>query len=295
MDTLDWTLVQSFAAVAEHGSLAAAARKTGGSQPTMSRHIAALEQALNVRLFERTGTGLMLTPTGLTLAEQARSMSDAAVRLSLAAAGQAEKLAGPIRITASEAMSAWVLPEILTRLRALEPEIAIELIASDQTGNLLQREADIAVRMFRPTQCELVSRSVGKIALGMFAKRSYLDRVGRPQGIADLTAHHFIGDDRSTLILEGFRSTGMEIQRDFFAFRCDSRIVQWLMVLAGFGIGFTHSHLGESEPSVERVLPATPLPVLPIWLTAHAELRTSRRVRTVFDFLAKELQAKFGV
>ncbi len=294
MNNLDWALVQSFAAVAEHGSLAAAARKTGGSQPTMSRHIAALEQALAVRLFERTGNGLVLTPTGIALYEQARVMADAADRLGLAAAGQAESLAGSIRITASEAMSAWVLPKMLAELHQQEPDIHIELLASDQTDNLLQREADIAVRMFRPTQTELIARSVGKISLGMFATNGYLQRAGTPTSMGDLQAHRMIGDDRSTQIIDGFRNAGLEIQRNFFAFRCDNRIVQWQMVLAGLGIGFVHADIGDADPRVQRLLPEAPLPNLPIWLTAHAELRTSRRVRRVYDFLAAELSAKFA-
>jgi DNA-binding transcriptional LysR family regulator len=289
--TLDWMLVQSFVAVAEHGSLAAGARKHGGSQPTMSRHIAALEQALSVRLFDRTGGGLVLTQTGVALYADARAMAAAAGRLQLSAAGQSAAIAGAIRITASEAMSAWVLPDILTRLRSVEPEIAIELVASDQTDNLLQREADIAVRMFRPEQTELITRAIGQITLGMFATPEYLARAGTPTCPQDLLAHAVIGDDRATQILDGFRAAGMAITRDFFAFRSDSRVTQWQMVLAGFGIGFNQSQIGAHDPRVVRVLRDTPLPRLPIWLTTHAELRTSRRVRRVYDFLAVELEA----
>jgi DNA-binding transcriptional LysR family regulator len=286
---LDWMLVQSFVAVAEHGSLAAGARKTGGSQPTMSRHIAALEQALSVRLFDRTGGGLVLTQTGIALYAEARTMAEAAARLQLSAAGHGEAIAGSIRITASEAMSAWVLPEILTRLHFAEPDIAIELVASDHTDNLLQREADIAIRMFRPVQTELIARSLGHITLGMFATPGYLARAGTPQSTEDLLAHTVIGDDRTTQILDGFRAAGLTVTREFFAFRSDSRITQWQMVLAGFGIGFNQSRIGDSEPRVVRVLRDAPLPRLPIWLTTHAELRTSRRVRRVYDFLAAEL------
>jgi DNA-binding transcriptional LysR family regulator len=247
-----------------------------------------------VRLFERTGAGLVLTPTGVTLYEQARAMEEASLRLSLAAAGQGEVIAGPIRITASEVMSALVLPELLTQLRALEPSISIELLASDQTDNLLQREADIAVRMFRPTQTELVARMVGKVSLGMYAAPAYLARSGMPQHMQDLLGHTVIGDDRSSQILEGFRSAGLEVNRHFFAFRCDSRLVQWRMVLAGFGVGFMQRNVGDVEAGAVAVLTDVVLPELPIWLTAHAELRTSRRIRRVYDFLAAALAAKFG-
>jgi DNA-binding transcriptional LysR family regulator len=289
----DWTLMQSFAAVVEAGSLAAAARKTGGSQPTMSRHIQALEQSLGVRLFDRTGGGLVLTATGVTLHEDARLMAQAANRIALAAAGQAESIAGTIRLSASEMMAGWVLPELLNRFHQLEPEISIELVSSDLTDNLLMREADIAVRMFQPAQAELISKKVGSVDLGMFASSAYLTRRGTPASFADLDGHTVISGDVSTEILDGFRRAGLPFTRDSFAFRCDSRLVQWQMVLAGFGIGFTQTNIGLETPDVVRLMPDMQLGALPIWLTSHAELKTSRRVRRVYDFLAEELGRLF--
>ena len=177
---LDWSLLQSFIAVAGKGSLSAAARALGGSQPTMGRHIGALESELGVRLFERTACGLELTPTGLELLDHARRMDAAANHLSLAAEGRAEAVAGTIRITASEIVATYILPEILTALRRAEPEIEIELVASDRSENLLQREADIAVRMYRPPQADVFTRKVGDLKLGIFAAESYVARRGAP-------------------------------------------------------------------------------------------------------------------
>jgi DNA-binding transcriptional LysR family regulator len=290
----DWSLMQSFAAVVDAGSLSAAARKTGGSQPTMSRHIIALEQSLGVRLFDRTGGGLVLTATGVTLYEDAKIMALAASRIAMSAAGQSEAIAGTIRISASETMATWVLPDLLARFHSLEPDIDIELVSSDQTDNLLMREADIAVRMFQPEQAELIAKKVGAIKLGMFASKDYLARRGTPISFEDFANHSVISGDISTEILDGFRSAGIPATRDYFAFRCDSRIVQWQMVLAGFGIGFIQSDIGKRQPDIVQLFPAAPLGELPIWLTSHAELRTSRRVRRVFDFLADELGASFS-
>jgi DNA-binding transcriptional LysR family regulator len=294
MGFTDWSLMQSFAAVVDAGSLSAAARKTGGSQPTMSRHILALEQSLGVRLFDRTGGGLVLTATGVTLYEDAKVMALAASRIALSAAGQSEAIAGTIRISASETMAAWVLPEILARFHLLEPDVAIELVSSDQTDNLLMREADIAVRMFQPAQAELIAKKVGAIKLGMFASKDYLSRRGIPESFEDFSNHSVIAGDISTEILDGFRAAGIPATRDYFAFRCDSRLVQWQMVLAGFGIGFIQSDIGTRDPSIVQLFPDAPLGELPIWLTSHAELRTSRRVRRVFDFLAEALGASFN-
>jgi DNA-binding transcriptional LysR family regulator len=291
---LDWTLLQSFVSVAEHGSLSAASKSKGASQPTMSRHISALEAALGVMLFDRTGDGLVLTPTGLALLDEAREMSAAAGRLVLAATGRAEAIDGTIRVTASEVVSAYMLPPILARLGVIEPGIQIELVSSDRTENLLEREADIALRMFRPAQAELVARKVGDVAFGIFASKDYVARAGAPQSISDLRAHRFIGHDRNMQSIEGFRGAGLNIDRSFFAFRTDDAIVQWRMVLAGFGIGFTLRDIGLAEDTVVQLLPQVAMPRPPLWLTAHAELKTSRRVRRVYDFLADALETEYG-
>jgi len=286
---LDWTHLQSFIAIAENQSLSAAARSLGGSQPTMGRHIAALEKSLNVRLFDRTASGLDLTPTGLELLEYARQMAGAADRFSLAAAGSSQAVAGAIRITASEIVATYILPEILTRLHQQEPEIAIEVVASDRAENLLQREADIAVRMYRPTQADVFTRKIVDLKLGMYASHAYLENHGPTETLEDFAGHDFIGYDRNDTLIHGFKAAGLEVDRDFFPFRCDNQVVCWRMVIAGFGIGFNQRCIGDTESGVKRVFELTPLPSLPVWLAAHAELKTSRRVRIVFDFLSHEL------
>ena len=293
MAPTDWSLLQTFVAVAESGSLAAAARKSGGSQPTMSRHVAGLERALGARLFDRTGGGLVLTAIGVALYEDAKTMAQAATRISLSAAGRSEAIKGTIRISASEVMAAWVLPQIICRLREGEPDIEIELVSSDQTNNLLLREADIAVRMFQPTQTELIARKIGDVDVGMFASHDYIAKWGEPRSVGDFAGHSVIAGDVSTEILEGFRGAGFPANRDFFAFRCDSRVVQWQMVIAGFGIGFIQGDVGGRTPGVVRLLPDFHFGDLSVWLVSHAELRTSRRVRRVFDFLADELGALY--
>jgi DNA-binding transcriptional LysR family regulator len=287
--TIDWGYLQSFIAVAEGGSLSAAARALGASQPTMGRHIALLEKELGLRLFDRVTGGLELTETGIELLDYAQQMATSADHFSLRAAGRSETIAGTVRITASEIVAAYVLPEILTDLRQAEAEIDIELVASDRTENLLKREADIAVRMYRPTQNDVITRHVGDLQTGMFAARDYLARRGVPDTLADFQHHDVIGYDRSDLIIQGFRAAGLEVDREFFAFRSDNQIVAWRMVVAGFGIGFNQIQVGQAEARVQQLFVDTPLPTLPIWLTAHADLKTSRRVRRVYDFLAARL------
>ncbi len=290
IDPVDWTYLQSFIAVTRHGSLSAAGKALGASQPTMGRHVSALEDKLGLKLFERTATGLVLTDSGLEILQYAEQMGGIADQLALVASGRSQAIAGTIRITASDVMATYILPKILTALHLAEPEIEIELIASDRTENLLQREADIAVRMYRPTQADIYARKVGELAIGMFAAHDYIDRRGLPSTVEDFLHHDVIGYDRSDQIIHGMRAAGLTVDRHFFPMRCDNQIVCWQMVVAGFGIGFNQLNLGAAEPRVRQILVDTQLPALPIWLTAHSELKTSLRQRRVFDFLAQHLK-----
>jgi len=287
---LDWSLLQSFAAVAAAGSLSGAARKLGSSQPTLSRHIASLEMQTETRLFERIPGGLELTEAGAELHDYVLRMANAAEDLRLAREGRSQSLTGTVRLTASEIMATFVLPDILTALRREEPEIDIELVASDRTENLLQREADIAVRMYRPAQMDVITRKITELSTGAFATPGYLADRGSPETIEDLSTHDVIGYDRSDLILRGFEAAGVKVGRGFFPFRSDNQVVCWQMAVAGYGIGFVLKAVGLSEPAVVPVLEKADIPKLPVWLTAHRELKVSRRVRRVYDFLADRLE-----
>ncbi|MBV0913699.1 LysR family transcriptional regulator [Anianabacter salinae] len=291
LNSLDWSLVQSFLAVAETGSLSGAARRLGISQPTVGRQVLAMEEALGATLFHRQPRGMALSDTGAALLIPARAMQEAAGQMALAAAGGDAALSGTVRITASLIVSHYHLPEILEDLKRDHPRIEIELVPSDTTENLLFREADIALRMYRPTQLDMVTRHVGDIALGIFAARSYLDRHGRPETTQDFTRHQVIGGDRNDEILTGLRAVGIDVGRSFFGLRCDNYAVAWELVRAGVGIGFGQVIMGRKDPAVEQILPQVALPVLPLWLTAHERVRRVPRVALVWDRLADRLGA----
>lgn len=288
---LDWSLVPSFLATAEAGSLSGAARALGISQPTVGRHIADLEASLGVRLFDRTAAGLRITEVGLSLVENAQAMRERAESLRRIAEGRAEAIEGSVRITSSEMVAAHLLPPILTDLHREEPRIQIELVASLSPENLLLREADIALRMFRPDQAEVITRRVAEMRLGVYAHRDYIARRGTPKSLAGLEHHTVVGFDRADMMIRGFRQAGIEVSREFFAFRSDCQTAGWSMVKAGFGIGVAPIYLGRQEPDLVELLPGLKSDrlVLPIWLTAHRDLRHSRRIRFVYDFLAARL------
>lgn len=287
----DWTLMRSFLAVLERGSLLAAARQLGSSQPTVGRHVAELERQLGVVLFERTGRGLVPTQVALSIADHARAMAGSAAAIGRTLTGQTRQLAGAVRVSASQVVAAHLLPPLIATLRAREPGIAIEVVASNALSNLLRREADIAIRMVRPSQSSLVSRRIGTAAIGAYAHQEYLRRRGVPRSPADLLRHDLIGFDRDDLILRSFRVMGLPVDRDAFQVRSDDHLVLWESIRAGLGIGFTATWLARRDPSLQRVLPDLPIPSLPFWLTVHREIRSSARIRAVYDFLAQAIPA----
>lgn len=291
LQSLDWSLVQAFLAVAEAGSLSGAARQLGRSQPTLGRQVRQIEARLGVPLFTRHPRGLALAEAGQALLPAARRMRDASADIALTAAGRDRALAGTVRLTASAVMAHHVLPPMIARLRRELPRVAIELVASDTSENLLYRDADIAVRMFRPTQLDIVARQVGELPIGIFAAHDYIARAGAPETLDALTTHDLVGYDRSDLILRGMRDMGWPATRDWFATRCDNQLVNWHLVCAGCGIGFAPLVVGRAEPRVQRLLPDVALPALPAWLAAPQATRHATRIARVWESLARDLDA----
>jgi DNA-binding transcriptional LysR family regulator len=284
----DWALLRVFLEVAQSGSMSRAAIALGSSQPTRSRQMVQLEAQLGHALFERTTRGVRLTEAGAALRGPAERMREQALQVGMVAAGRSQTLAGTVRLTASEMFSAYVLPEILHGLREAHPEIQIELVASDTVQNLLERDADIALRMVRPQQTALVARRLADQPLGLYAHRDYVQAHGKPT-VATLQQHQWVGYDRSDQMLRGFRAAGFAVSKGMFGFRCDNQVVAWQAVLAGLGIGVTTHRVAALSPQLVRVLPKVAIPPLPLWLTAHRELRSTPRLKVVFDALAKAL------
>lgn len=286
----DWQLIRSFLAALDQGSLLGAARQLQTSQPTLGRHIAELESQWGVVLFERTGRGLVPTATALKLAEPARAMEAGALQLGRTLSGTQSQTQGTVRITASVPVAVYLLPPLLARMRRALPDIQIELVSSNQVSNLLRREADIAVRMVRPEQGSLVAKKIGTVGVGAYAHRDYLARRSPIRTPAELLEHELIGSDADPSILRGFAAMGYPVTPAAFALRTDDLIVQWQAVRAALGVGFIADYLAATEPDVVPVLQQElPIPALPMWLAVHREIRTNRRIRAVYDFLAEAL------
>jgi DNA-binding transcriptional LysR family regulator len=282
---IDWSLLQVFLGLAEAGSLSRAVAVLGQSQPTLSRQLAALEVALGQSLFERHPRGLSLTAAGQALLPAARRMREGAQELGLALAARDQSLAGTVRLTASEIVCSYFLPEFLAQMRLSHPEIQLEIVASDAVENLMTRSADIALRMVRPEQGMLVARKLAEWPLGMFVHKRYIVRHGVPT-VASMARHQWLGYDRSDQLLRGFAAAGTPVVREFFGLRSDSQVVIWEAMRAGCGIAVGLQSLAARDADLQQVLPELPIPPLPVWLTAHRELRDTPRLRLVFDALA---------
>ncbi len=285
----DWSLIRSFLAALEHGSLLAASRALSATQPTIGRHIAELESQLGVVLFERTGRGLVPTDNALRLAEPARQMEASADQLARGASGASSVVSGSVRITASTPVACFLLPQVLARMRSELPQVQVELVSSNAVSNLLRREADIALRMVRPQQASLVAKKIASVSLGAYAHRDYLRRRGTPRQPADLCAHDLIADDQPQAVVRAFAKFGHALPPEALVLRCDDLVAHWHAVRAGLGVGFIADYVARTDPKVVAVVPGLPMAPLPIWLTVHREIRSSPRIRAVYDFLAQAI------
>lgn len=288
-DQVDWNLLRAFQATAREGSLSAAARALGLTQPTLSRQIAALEARMELLLFERNGRNLALTEAGRQLVPHVDEMQSAAARLALSASGQREDLSGLVRVTASEVSSAFLLPPILHLLRQRAPQITLEVVAGDDIRNLMAREADIALRHVRPDQPNLIARLLSERLGRFYATTDYLDRRGRPESLADLSHHDWIGLGDMPRMLAYMKALKIPVTESHYPVRTQSGLVAWEMCKAGLGIMPMDAELGGAVTGLEPILPKDLEVHFPLWLVSHRELHTSPRIRLVFDLLAEVL------
>ncbi|GGE15475.1 LysR family transcriptional regulator [Aureimonas endophytica] len=290
---IDWNDQRAFLAVLDTGSLSAAARALGLTQPTVRHRIEALERAVGQPLFTRGVNGLQPTEEARGLADPVRRMAFASEAFRRAVASEAREIAGTVRISVADFVGIEVLPPMLAGLRERHPRLSIELALSNVSADLLHQEADLAIRMVAPRQDALVARHVGRIALGFFAAPAYAERHGLPATLAELSDHALIGPDRAMADLAFVEALAATTGQPFrFTLRTDSHPAQLAAVRAGLGIGIAHIRIGSRD--LRRVLPDFVLHHLDTWIVAHEDLRRSRRVDAVFRHLVAAFQAYCG-
>lgn len=291
---IGWELYRSFLGVLREGSLSGAARALGITQPTAGRHVAALEEALGVVLFTRSQTGLLPTEVALALRTHAEAMESIAASMERAATSQGEGVRGVVRVSASEVVGAEVLPPIIAQLREAHPALKVELVSTNRVQDLLRREADIAVRMVRPRQEQLVARRIGNIELGFHAHRDYIARHGTPRNLDDLPAHTVIGYDQPPAFVRIAGKSIKNFTRDTFSLRTDSDLAQLALIRAGAGIGVCQVGLAKRDAALVRLMPRAFSLKLDTWVTMHEDLRNSPRCRVAFDALVEGLSRYVG-
>ncbi|MGH1464495.1 MAG: LysR family transcriptional regulator [Cognatishimia sp.] len=288
----DWNHIRAFLATAETGSLSAAARHLGLTQPTLSRQVAALEEELGIMLFERIGRTLELTQAGVEMLEHTRRMGEAADQVSLVATGQSQAIDGEVRITASDIFSAYMLPPALKTLRVKAPDLHIIVVAANEIQNLMRREADIALRHVRPDQPDLIAKLVAEPKAYFYAAQDYLDAKGIPTSVTDLGQHDFVSFGDIKEMIGFLEPLGVPVGPKNFPIGSKNGLVAWKLCQDGFGIGVMSEEVAAMTPGIVRLLPDLPPIIFPIWLVTHRELHTSRRIRLVFDLLAEHLSGK---
>ncbi|MCC8401408.1 LysR family transcriptional regulator [Paraburkholderia sp. MMS20-SJTN17] len=287
----NWEWYRTFLTVLETGSLSAAARAMGMTQPTVGRHIDGLESALALKLFTRSFDGFAPTDAALELRPYAAGVAATSAALLRVASSHGAGVRGTVRLTASEVMGVEVLPPILAALRREHPELVIELVLSNKVDDLLHREADIAVRMLRPTQDALVARRVGAVELGLYAHEHYLAAHGTPKSMDELSRHAIVGFDHENAFIRRLQDQFPVFSRAALAFRADSDLAQLAAIRAGFGIGVCQAALTAQDKALIRVLPASFSIAMDTWVAMHEDLRESARCAVTFSAIAAGLKA----
>lgn len=288
MKGLDWNLLRSFVSVVRTGSLSAAARALETTQPTVGRHVEALESKLGIPLFVRSREGLSATEEALILFPEAQNMVSAYGAFIRQASGENTTEIGSIRLAVSEIIGAEIIPGLLAGFRQQFPAVQLELSVSNRVDNLLKREADIAIRMTEPRQDALVVKNIGFTSVGLYAHKIYLNQYGSPQSPQELSVHALIGPEVDSDFLAALNSFGCELSTDDFALRTDNQIVQLNLLRAGLGIGVMQTMLAREESELRPVLPELMMS-LPVCLVMHEDLKSSRMIRALFNYLAKAL------
>jgi len=287
----DWDHYRTFLAVLDEGSLSGAARVLGLTQPTVGRHVETLEADLGQALFTRSAGGLSPTETALALRPHAEAMAAAAEALVRTASGEADQVRGAVRVTASDIVGVEVLPPILAGFHEAWPDVAIELNTSNRQEDLIRREADIAVRMARPTQGSLLAKRIGFVEVKLYAHKRYLAAHGAPTTFEDAASHAVIGFDRDMWAVRALEERQVPLTREFFAFRSDNDLAQLAALRAGFGVGAAQAPIAARDPELAPVLEDVFRFDMEVWVAMHEDLKQSRRMRLMFDWLVDGLTA----
>ncbi len=291
----DWNRTRAFLVTAEEGSLSAAAKALGMTQPTLSRQVAALEEEIGVMLFERVGQKLKLTPSGIELLAMAKKMGEAAQEFSLVAGGQSQQLEGNVVLSVCEVDAIYRLPNIIAQLRQQEPGISVEVVVTNEVSDLKRRDADIAIRSFRPNQPDLIARKLGEEVIWLYGTPEYLHRYRHVTKLTQLQDIQLIGFSDVNRVIEMMNQRGWQLTKENFQLMTSFQPLQLNLCKQHLGLIYLPQDMAEHEPQLSQAFAEFgPIIQLPVWMVCHQELHTNPRIRRVFDFVANQLQAQLS-
>lgn len=291
MSHFDWNDLQSFLAMARTGRLTVAARRMGVDHSTLSRRIAALEDAMQVKLFERRPVGFVLTPEGEALLGDAEAIESLTVRMGARLHAQASQLSGNVRIGTPEGFGTYFLAPLLAHLGQQHPALTVELVANPRSFSLSKREADIAVSMARPSQGRLYARKLVDFGLGIYASTRYLNDHAPITATAQLAEHRWIGyveDLMWTAELDYMPWVDRAIQPRL---HISNVISQMAAVAGGAGLGILPHFMARRDPTLQRVLPTQVQLTRAYWLITHPDTHDLARIQACTDFLSAQVLA----
>ena len=290
MNKMDWDGFRYFIAAAETGSLTAAAKKLGSNQPTVGRYIDALEAALGVKLFQRTVKGLMLTEEGACVFEQSQSIQSAVIKVQRKTQAEQEEFSGTVRLALPEGLCLEVLTPLLPQFYKKYPNINLIMNVSSSSANLTKGEAEIAIRLFRPKDVNMVARRLGQMTLGLYASAGYAKTYGMPAKESDLKQHRIISysDQLSHLAENQWLLNHSEPSSRVL--QSDNTSTRLIATIAGTGISIQPDIFCKKKSDLVPVLESIELPSHEVWLVYHNDLRQLGRMRAVVEFIVSAIQ-----
>ncbi|MCP3143869.1 LysR family transcriptional regulator [Pyxidicoccus xibeiensis] len=291
---LQWDDLRYFLAVHRHGTHASAGRALRVAPTTIGRRLAALEEALGVKLFQRTPAGLVLGEAGQVLRAHAERVEAEVLASERELTGADRRVAGAVRVTAGDGMAVQVLAPRLPELQRLHPELRVELRSDNLVLDLSRREADVAVRLFRPREQSLIARRLSPFAFNVYGSEPYFARRGRPTGVKDAARHDWLGPEEAQDATPPGQWLRRHVPAARIVLRSNSTTVVMAACAAGLGLAVLPELLVANEPRLVPVLPRAALPTRELWAVTHQDLRHSARVAAVMDWLARLFATRPG-
>jgi DNA-binding transcriptional LysR family regulator len=283
---MNWDGFRYFTAAAEAGSLSGAAISLDSNQSTVGRHIDALETALSIKLFQRSVKGLSLTEEGQAVYEQAQHIQNSIVKIQRIVQGGEETATGTVRLSLPEGLGQEVIIPALDLFYQQYPNVKLIFNVSASTANITQGEADVAVRLFRPEEPDLVIKYLNEMKLGLYASKGYEKNYGLPKQLKDLRKHRVItyGDFLSILPENQWLLNHSDDALRILS--SDSTVTRFKATVSGVGISLQPEILAKTDPDLIHLFKSAKLPAHKVWLVYHKDVRHMSRIRAVVDFLS---------